>query len=110
MASLVRSLEVALLFCRVRLQGEKPKDKAYPKEVTTIGGAIRSRRLDLGLHRAANQERGDNLRETPISTPPEHVSEAIRYRTSDRSLGQTRETAPFCRLVQAAHCTLWIWP
>jgi transcriptional regulator with XRE-family HTH domain len=33
----------------VRLQGEKPKDKAYPKKVTTIGDAIRKRRLDLGL-------------------------------------------------------------
>jgi transcriptional regulator with XRE-family HTH domain len=33
----------------VRLKGEKPKDKAYPKEVTTIGDAIRKRRLDLGL-------------------------------------------------------------
>ena len=41
--------DVALLFCRVRLKGKKPRDKAYPKEVTTIGDAIRKRRLDLGL-------------------------------------------------------------
>jgi DNA-binding transcriptional regulator YiaG len=41
--------DVALLFCRVRLKGKKPKDKAYPKEVATIGDAIRKRRLDLGL-------------------------------------------------------------
>jgi hypothetical protein len=27
--------EVALLFCRVRLSGKKPKDKAYPKAVKT---------------------------------------------------------------------------
>jgi transcriptional regulator with XRE-family HTH domain len=33
----------------VRLNGKKPKDKAYPKEVKTIGDAIRKRRLDLGL-------------------------------------------------------------
>jgi transcriptional regulator with XRE-family HTH domain len=33
----------------VRLSGKKPKDKAYPKEVTTLGDAIRKRRLDLGL-------------------------------------------------------------
>jgi transcriptional regulator with XRE-family HTH domain len=33
----------------VRLKGKKPRDKAYPKEVTTIGEAIRTRRLDLGL-------------------------------------------------------------
>jgi transcriptional regulator with XRE-family HTH domain len=31
------------------LNGKKPKDKAYPKEVKTIGDAIRKRRLDLGL-------------------------------------------------------------
>jgi DNA-binding XRE family transcriptional regulator len=41
--------DVALLFCRVRLSGKKPRDKAYPKELTTIGDAIRKRRLDLGL-------------------------------------------------------------
>jgi DNA-binding transcriptional regulator YiaG len=41
--------DVALLFCRVRLNGKKPKDKAYPKEVKTMGDAIRKRRLDLGL-------------------------------------------------------------
>ena len=40
---------VALPFCRVRLQGQKPRDKAYPKEVRTVGDAIRARRLDLGL-------------------------------------------------------------
>ena len=40
---------VALLFCRVRLKGKKPQDRAYPKEVKTIGDAIRKRRLDLGL-------------------------------------------------------------
>jgi transcriptional regulator with XRE-family HTH domain len=33
----------------VRLNGKKPKDKAYPREVKTIGDAIRKRRLDLGL-------------------------------------------------------------
>jgi transcriptional regulator with XRE-family HTH domain len=33
----------------VRLSGEKPKDKVYPKAVKTIGDAIRTRRLDLGL-------------------------------------------------------------
>src|SRR4029077_11783511 len=38
-----------MLFCRVRLNGKKPKDKAYPKKVTTIGDAIRKRRLELRL-------------------------------------------------------------
>lgn len=33
----------------MRLKGKKPKDKAYPKEVKTLGDAIRKRRLDLGL-------------------------------------------------------------
>ena len=42
-------VEVALLFCRVQLNGKKPKDKAYPTEVKTIGDAIRERRLDLRL-------------------------------------------------------------
>jgi DNA-binding transcriptional regulator YiaG len=41
--------EAALLFCRVRLNRKKPKDKAYPKKVTTIGDAIRKRRLELRL-------------------------------------------------------------
>lgn len=39
----------ALPFCNLRLQSEKPKGKAYPKQVATIGDAIRKRRLDLGL-------------------------------------------------------------
>jgi DNA-binding transcriptional regulator YiaG len=38
-----------LLFCRVRLKGEKPKDRAYPTKVTTLGDAIRKMRLDFGL-------------------------------------------------------------
>jgi predicted transcriptional regulator len=38
-----------LLFCRVRLNGKKPRDKAYPNTVRHIGDAIRKRRLDLGL-------------------------------------------------------------
>ena len=33
----------------MRLNGQKPKNKAYPKEVKTVGDAIRTRRLDLGL-------------------------------------------------------------
>ena len=41
--------EAALLFCRVRLNRKKPKDMAYPKKVTTIGDAIRKRRLEFGL-------------------------------------------------------------
>ena len=43
---------VALLFCRVRLKGEKPMDKAYPREIKHIGDAIRKRRLDLDLRQA----------------------------------------------------------
>ncbi|MDP9097482.1 MAG: helix-turn-helix domain-containing protein, partial [Verrucomicrobiota bacterium] len=41
--------EVALLFCRVRLNGKKPKDQAYPREIKTLGDAVRKMRLDLGL-------------------------------------------------------------
>jgi DNA-binding XRE family transcriptional regulator len=41
--------EAALLFCRVRLNRKKPKDIAHPKKVTTIGDAIRKRRLEFGL-------------------------------------------------------------
>jgi transcriptional regulator with XRE-family HTH domain len=33
----------------VRLSGKKPKGKAYPKAIKTIGDAIRKKRLDLGL-------------------------------------------------------------
>ncbi len=38
-----------MLFCRVRLRGKKPEDKAYPREIKTVGDAIRRKRLDLGL-------------------------------------------------------------
>ena len=31
------------------MKGKKPTDKAYPREVKTVGEAIRKRRLDLGL-------------------------------------------------------------
>jgi len=40
---------VALPFCHLRLQSKKPKARSYPKEVVTVGDAIRARRLDLGL-------------------------------------------------------------
>ena len=33
----------------MRLNGKKPKDQAYPREIKTIGDAIRKRRLDLAL-------------------------------------------------------------
>lgn len=33
----------------MRLNGKKPRDNAYPKEVTTLGDAVRTKRLDLGL-------------------------------------------------------------
>jgi DNA-binding transcriptional regulator YiaG len=33
----------------VRLKGEKPRNKAYPLEIRSLGDAIRKRRLDLGL-------------------------------------------------------------
>ena len=33
----------------MRLKGKKPKDKAYPREIKTIGDVIRKRRLDLEL-------------------------------------------------------------
>ncbi|MDP9098781.1 MAG: helix-turn-helix transcriptional regulator [Verrucomicrobiota bacterium] len=33
----------------MRLNAKKPKDKAYPRTVKTLGDAIRKRRLDLGL-------------------------------------------------------------
>jgi DNA-binding XRE family transcriptional regulator len=40
---------VALPFCHLRLQSKKPKDRAYPKEIVSVGDAIRTRRLDLKL-------------------------------------------------------------
>ena len=39
----------ALPFCSVKLTAKKPKNSAYPKELTTLGNHIRKRRLDLGL-------------------------------------------------------------
>ncbi len=39
----------ALPFCNLRLKAKKPRCKAYPQKVLTLGDAIRKRRLDLGL-------------------------------------------------------------
>ena len=35
--------------CHVTLSANKPRDKAYPTEIKTIGDHLRKRRLDLGL-------------------------------------------------------------
>ena len=42
----------AVPFCNLRLQSDMPKDRATPKQVASIGDAIRKRRLDLGLFQA----------------------------------------------------------
>ncbi len=39
----------ALPFCHLHLQVQKPRNRAYPKKIVTLGDAIRTRRLDLGL-------------------------------------------------------------
>ncbi len=39
----------ALPFCHVQLSGPKPQQKAYPKQLKTLGDHSRKRRLDLGL-------------------------------------------------------------
>jgi DNA-binding transcriptional regulator YiaG len=39
----------ALPFCHVRLSGPKLQQKAYPKQLKTLGDHLRKRRLDLGL-------------------------------------------------------------
>ena len=36
-------------FCHLALKASKPKPPEYPKELKTLGGHIRKRRLDLGL-------------------------------------------------------------
>jgi transcriptional regulator with XRE-family HTH domain len=38
-----------LPFCHVRLSAPKPQQKAYPKQLKTLGDHLRKRRLDLGL-------------------------------------------------------------
>jgi transcriptional regulator with XRE-family HTH domain len=35
--------------CHVTLCGSRPKDRAYPVELNTVGDRLRKRRLDLGL-------------------------------------------------------------
>ena len=40
----------------MRLEGKKPPDRAYPKEVKTIGDALRKRRLELRLRQADASE------------------------------------------------------
>ena len=36
-------------FCHIRLKGQRPLSRAYPKSLKTIGDHIRKRRLDLSL-------------------------------------------------------------
>ena len=36
-------------FCHLALKAPKPRSKAYPKEIKSLGDHIRKRRLDLGL-------------------------------------------------------------
>jgi DNA-binding transcriptional regulator YiaG len=51
-----------LPFCHVRLNGPKPKSKAYPKELKTIGDHIRKRRLDLNLlQKQVAEQIGDEI-------------------------------------------------
>lgn len=40
---------VALPFCHIVLQGERPPPVGYPTELTTIGDRIRKKRMDRGL-------------------------------------------------------------
>ena len=40
---------VALPFCQITLQAQKPPSPAYPKELKTLGDHLRKRRLDLKL-------------------------------------------------------------
>ena len=40
---------VAFPFCHVTLSAIKPKNRAYPSELKTIGDHLRKRRFDLGL-------------------------------------------------------------
>jgi len=45
----IRSCTVALPFCHFTLKAPKPLQKAYPRELTTIGDHLRKKRLDLKL-------------------------------------------------------------
>ncbi|MBI1805492.1 MAG: helix-turn-helix transcriptional regulator [Ignavibacteria bacterium] len=36
--------------CYLTLKASKPCNKAYPRDVRTLGDHIRKRRLDLGIH------------------------------------------------------------
>jgi transcriptional regulator with XRE-family HTH domain len=38
-----------LHFCHFEVRTAKPKSERYPKKLSTLGGRIRTRRLDLGL-------------------------------------------------------------
>jgi transcriptional regulator with XRE-family HTH domain len=48
----------ALPFCHSEIRAQKPKSERYPKEINSLGGHIRTRRLDLKL---LQREVGDQI-------------------------------------------------
>jgi transcriptional regulator with XRE-family HTH domain len=68
-----------LPFCHAELRAAKPKRECYPKQISTLGSHIRSRRLDLGLFQSDVAEQ-IGVDATTICTWESNASlPAIRY-------------------------------
>lgn len=71
--------------CHVTLSATKPRDRAYPLELKTIGDHLRKRRLDLGLLQREVAEQIGVTKCTIQYWETNRVSPAIRFRPLIRS-------------------------
>ena len=67
-------------FCHVTLSAIKPKDRAYPAELNTIGDHLRQRRLDLGLLQREVSEQIGVTKCTIQYWETNRVAPALRFR------------------------------
>lgn len=85
--------------CHVTLSGTKPRDRAYPAELNTIGDHLRKRRLDLGLLQREVAKRIGVTKCTIQYWETGRVTPALRFRPRiatfldyDTYAGSTRES------------------
>jgi transcriptional regulator with XRE-family HTH domain len=69
-----------LPFCHVTLSATKPRDRAYPVELKTIGDHLRKRRLDLGLLQREVAEQIGVTKCTIQYWETNRVAPAVRFR------------------------------
>lgn len=71
---------VASTICHVTLSATKPKDRAYPARLKTIGDHLRKRRLDLGLLQREVAEQIGVTKCTIQYWETNRVAPALRFR------------------------------